>query len=144
MPKKETTSVTLPSTGHVITDSLQIVRDAFTHPNETTIYTPKVTVSEPKAKTSQEARPKRVEEPKATPAEKPKAAEPALYASDPTYKLVLITVIAITAVCGIADIILASMWPDPTQLQQQAFAAVDVGWKGGLGAILGLLGGKQA
>ena len=60
----------------------------------------------------------------------------------PAFKLVFLSVLAITVLCGIAQLILAGIWPQPTANQQAAFEAMGFAWKAGLGAILGLLGGK--
>jgi hypothetical protein len=61
---------------------------------------------------------------------------------NPTFKLVFLTVVAITIASGLAEVILASAWTVPTPNQQSAFDAMGFGWKAGLGAIFGLLGGK--
>jgi hypothetical protein len=61
----------------------------------------------------------------------------------PTFNYLLVAVIVITILCGAAVILLAFKLPNPTDLQKQAFAAMDFGWKAGLGAIFGLLTGKE-
>jgi len=60
----------------------------------------------------------------------------------PTFKWALITVAAITLLSGIALIVLADIWHDPTPNQQSAFEAFDFAWKTGFGAFCGLVGGK--
>jgi hypothetical protein len=60
----------------------------------------------------------------------------------PIFKTVFFAVLIITILCGIAELILAAIWEKPTTNQQAAFQAMDFAWKAGLGAILGLLGGK--
>jgi hypothetical protein len=62
----------------------------------------------------------------------------------PTFKMVFIAVLVVTISCGIAELVLASVWEKPTTNQQAAFEAMGFAWKAGLGAILGLLGGKVA
>jgi hypothetical protein len=60
----------------------------------------------------------------------------------PIFKLVFVAVLAITALSGIAQIVMASLWEKPTNLQQEVFSAMGFAWKVGFGAIVGLLGGK--
>jgi hypothetical protein len=60
----------------------------------------------------------------------------------PTFKLVFLSVLAITVVAGLLQIVLAAYWTTPTANQQASFEAMSFAWKTGLGAILGLLGGK--
>jgi hypothetical protein len=62
--------------------------------------------------------------------------------SGPFFKLIFISVGILTLVIGGAEIWLASMWLEPTDNQQTAFAAMDFGWKTGFGAWIGLAGGK--
>ena len=54
----------------------------------------------------------------------------------PTFKLVFITVVAITVVCGLLQIILAAYWTTPTGNQQATFEAMSWAWKIGFGAII--------
>jgi len=61
---------------------------------------------------------------------------------NPAFKLVFLSVLVITVVTGILQIILAGYWPTPTANQQASFEAMGFAWKAGLGAIFGLLGGK--
>jgi len=58
------------------------------------------------------------------------------------FKLVFISVLAITTLAGLAQIIMAGIWGTPTGLQQEVFSAMGFAWKVGFGAIVGLLGGK--
>lgn len=62
----------------------------------------------------------------------------------PFFKLVFLTIVVITVLCGAADIAMAGVWSDPTSMQQSAFEAAGFAWKAGIGAILGLIGGKVA
>jgi hypothetical protein len=62
----------------------------------------------------------------------------------PAFKLIFIAVVAITVFAGIGEILMALSWAIPTPNQQTAFQAADFAWKAGIGAIFGLLGGKQA
>src|SRR5690348_10490900 len=59
------------------------------------------------------------------------------------FKIVVIAAITITVLAGGAEIILASLWTNPTPNQQTAFTAMDTVLKAGVGAIIGLLGGKN-
>jgi hypothetical protein len=61
---------------------------------------------------------------------------------NPAFKLVFLSILAITILSGIGEIALAIQWPTPTANQQSAFDAVGFAWKAGVGAIFGLLGGK--
>jgi len=61
---------------------------------------------------------------------------------EPTFKLVFLSVLGITILCGVGVIVLASLWVAPTDPQKSAIEAVGFAWKAGLGAIFGLLGGK--
>jgi hypothetical protein len=67
---------------------------------------------------------------------------PRTLAVSPTFKLVFLTVTAITVAAGMAHIALAFAWTAPTANQQSAFEALGFAWKAGIGAIFGLLGGK--
>lgn len=60
----------------------------------------------------------------------------------PTFKLVFLSVLAITALAGVAQIIMAFVWEKPTVAQQEVFEAMGSAWKTGFGAVVGLLGGK--
>jgi hypothetical protein len=71
----------------------------------------------------------------------PHGASPAILVK-PAFKLVFLTVATITILCGIGEIAMASVWTAPTQHQDRAFEAIGFGWKAGIGAIFGLLGGK--
>ena len=59
------------------------------------------------------------------------------------YKLLILVTAAITVASGLAEIILAAVWSNPTANQQTAFAAMDFAWKAGIGALFGLLSGKS-
>jgi hypothetical protein len=59
-----------------------------------------------------------------------------------TFKLVFWSVLLITVAAGVLQIVLANYWLTPTPNQQASFEAMSFAWKAGLGAILGLLGGK--
>jgi hypothetical protein len=58
------------------------------------------------------------------------------------FKLVFISVLAITVLSGLAQIVMATFWSTPTGPQQEVFLAMGFAWKMGFGAIVGLLGGK--
>jgi hypothetical protein len=60
----------------------------------------------------------------------------------PTFKLVFLTVVAITVAAALVQIALAAYWTTPTPNQQASFEAMSWAWKIGFGAIIGLLGGK--
>jgi hypothetical protein len=58
------------------------------------------------------------------------------------FKLVFVSVLAITVGSGLAAVLIAYLWIDPTHNQQAIFDALDFAWKAGIGAIFGLLGGR--
>jgi hypothetical protein len=58
------------------------------------------------------------------------------------YKLLILVTVAIAVASGLAEIILAAVWSNPTANQQTAFAAMDFAWKAGIGALFGLISGK--
>ena len=58
------------------------------------------------------------------------------------FKLIFISVLALTVLAIVADIFFAMMWDKPTPNQQTLFDGLGSLWKAGGGAILGLLGGK--
>jgi|GEM_PF-1180594 len=60
----------------------------------------------------------------------------------PTFKLVFLSVLGLTILAGAAEVIMAAYWTAPTSNQQSAFEAASFVWKAGVGAILGLVGGK--
>src|SRR5262245_4883594 len=60
-----------------------------------------------------------------------------------TFKLIFLTVVAITFVGFIAEIAMAAYWTSPTADQHNVVLAADFAWKAGVGAIVGLLSGKQ-
>jgi hypothetical protein len=60
----------------------------------------------------------------------------------PAFKLVFLTVLGIVVLAGAAEVVMAAVWINPTPDQQSTFEAVGFGWKAGIGAIFGLLGGK--
>jgi hypothetical protein len=55
---------------------------------------------------------------------------------------VFLSVLGITIAAGIVQIVLATVWTAPTPNQQTTFEAMGFAWKVGIGAIVGLLGGK--
>jgi hypothetical protein len=60
------------------------------------------------------------------------------------FKLVFISVLAVTVACGIAGIVMAALWGEPfTDFQKQSFDRMAWGWTIGLGGILGLIGGNR-
>lgn len=60
----------------------------------------------------------------------------------PTFKLVFLSVLGLTILGGVAEVIMAACWTAPTPNQQSAFEAAAFVWKAGVGAVLGLVGGK--
>jgi hypothetical protein len=60
------------------------------------------------------------------------------------FKMVFLVVAAITVLSGIASIVLAGWWLTPTQNEQNVFDSMSFAWKAGIGAILGLIGGKAS
>jgi len=61
-----------------------------------------------------------------------------------TFKLVFVSVLVVTVLCLIGQVLLAALWPQPTLNQQGVSDALGFAWKTGLGSIVGLLGGKVA
>jgi hypothetical protein len=59
------------------------------------------------------------------------------------YRLTLISVIIITGLTLLAYIFMAIYWINPTDIQKSAFEGMSTAWKMGLGALVGLLSGKQ-
>lgn len=70
--------------------------------------------------------------------------DPGAIVLSPNFKLVFVTVLAITVLSGAAQIVMASFWANPNGLQQEVFSAMDFAWKAGFGAIVGLLGAKAS
>jgi RNA polymerase subunit RPABC4/transcription elongation factor Spt4 len=61
----------------------------------------------------------------------------------PHFKLVLLIVTSIAAVCLAGQVAMALVLSEPhTAMQQAVFDRMSWGWTGGFGALLGLLGGK--
>jgi len=61
---------------------------------------------------------------------------------EPEFKIVFLAVFAITLISGIAQILMALAWDEPTGNQQAVFEGFGFAWKAGIGAVIGLLGGK--
>jgi hypothetical protein len=57
-------------------------------------------------------------------------------------KMIFLSVLLLTAGTLIAEIVLVWVLNSPTASQQNLIAGLESVWKGGVGAILGLLGGK--
>jgi hypothetical protein len=119
--------ITLPSSESALENGATIVRQSFSAPSDVTVISPLVD--------------ERLDAP---PKDKERQAivERSAIVLQPTFKWLLIGVFALTVFCVIAEVILAAIWTDPTQLQTQVVNSIDTGWKGGLGALLGLLAGK--
>src|SRR5262249_15945856 len=116
-----------------IGNTLQILSQAFTEPDETTVIDWDAEEGS-RAATSASTHPK---------AARGFQLQPEDIVVRPTYKILLIVVVAITIFCLLADLVLAFAWPNPNRCQEQAFTAIDLGWKAGLGCLIGLLSGKQ-
>jgi hypothetical protein len=58
------------------------------------------------------------------------------------FKMIFLSVLLLTAGTLIAEIVLVWVLNSPTASQQNLIAGLESVWKGGVGAILGLLGGK--
>jgi hypothetical protein len=61
----------------------------------------------------------------------------------PLFRLVFLSVLLLTCSSGLVAVCLA-VSHDPSPNQQALFEAMTTTWKMGLGAIIGLLGGKTA
>ncbi len=60
----------------------------------------------------------------------------------PVFKLVFLSILAVTVLSGLVQLLIASEWANPNPNQQATFESFGFAWKAGLGAIFGLLGGK--
>jgi hypothetical protein len=60
------------------------------------------------------------------------------------FALTFCGVFLITILCGAANIAMATIWIEPTPLQIASFEHSGTAWKLGVGALIGLLGGKTA
>ena len=64
--------------------------------------------------------------------------------SDPHFRLVFVTAVALTALCGALVGVAAFSWADPlTSAQDAALTAATSLFTAGVGVVLGLLGGRQ-
>lgn len=110
-----------------VANTASIIAQSFSSPSETSIVT---LLDRPRssAETSLEAAPKATK----------------TVVLDPRFKLIFLSVLAITVACGAVEVILAATYRSPTPTQHDVLGSFDFAWKAGLGAIFGLLGGKQA
>ena len=93
----------------------------------------------------EEAAPKRERKPSRKRAGKSEPEAPQPIVLPPGFKAALIFVCGITVICFALEQLLAWLLPEPaTHFQEQAFTAVDWGFKTGLGVLIGLVAGKQA
>jgi hypothetical protein len=60
----------------------------------------------------------------------------------PAFAVTFWGVFLITILCGVANITMAAIWTEPTPLQSASFEHFGTTWKMGVGALIGLLGGK--
>lgn len=58
------------------------------------------------------------------------------------FTLVFLSMLMVTVLCLASQVLLAALWPEPTQNQQGVSDALGFAWKTGLGSIVGLLGGR--
>jgi hypothetical protein len=70
--------------------------------------------------------------------------DPAAIIIPPRFKLVFLSVLTVTVLAGLAEIVMASIWGTPTGLQGTVFSTMDFVVKAGFGAMVGLLGGKAS
>jgi hypothetical protein len=69
--------------------------------------------------------------------------DPAARTGGPGFKLALIATVIITVLCGIAVVVMALMFPDQANtIQIKAFNTMSDVFSAGIGALLGLIGGK--
>jgi butyrate kinase len=74
-----------------------------------------------------------------------KLAKPtATFVMSPYFKMVFLTVAAVTILCGIGQVAMAMSLGTPSAMQSDAFQSLGFAWKVGFGAIVGLIGGKVA
>ena len=117
----------------VFANTATIVSESITSPSESSIILPQA-VTPPKADSPVRAR--------TTDAAFDPSKVPGAIVLSPAFKLVFLSVLAITVLSGVAQIVMASLWNSPTGLQLDVFSAMGFAWKTGFGAIVGLLGGK--
>jgi hypothetical protein len=60
------------------------------------------------------------------------------------FKLIFLSVLGLTVVLLVADVLLAHFWTQPTTSQLNVISTVDTVFKACIGAIIGLFGGKLA
>jgi hypothetical protein len=117
---------------------VQII-SSLRHPLETTEIEPD---TETDWRRSRDDQPGEPNIPRPRPRQKDDLPKQARGQISPGFKLIFITVVTITVLSGVGQIVLAGIWLSPTPDQQSAFEALDFAWKAGIGAIFGLLGGK--
>jgi len=63
----------------------------------------------------------------------------------PHFKLVFLTIVALTLLAGATQVVMATAWgtPSATGFQSDVFSAMGFAWRAGFGAIIGLLTGKN-
>lgn len=71
----------------------------------------------------------------------PKSKPPIIASSQ--FMSVLLIVTTMTILAGLAQMVLAERWLQPTPNEQSAYDAMAAVWKLGFGGLLGLLGGKN-
>jgi hypothetical protein len=132
----------VPGSANLIANVATIAMESFASPTtETIIQTPSVSAPGQQGTAPPPPPPPRRKGAGTGAAAPPSPAKPPIVLS-PHFKMIFLAVLALTILAGLALITLASIWTSPTELQKQAFSAMDFAWKAGLGAIFGLLGGK--
>jgi hypothetical protein len=116
MSNKKPTNV-IAGTANSVSNTAILVINAFRSPLTTNIVTP--------------------------PNEPPETTDPAKKTGGPGFNLALIAVIAFTAFCGVVLVGMSATFPDHANaIQTSAFDTMRNGFWAGLGALVGLIGGK--
>jgi hypothetical protein len=62
---------------------------------------------------------------------------------DPKFKMIFLAICGFTVLSFVVDVIFTWLWTTPTVPQEAFLDHVGQAWAGGIGAICGLLGGKN-
>ena len=121
-----------------VANGAMIAMHSLMHPSKTTVIVPPRDLSDIKreetGQTDSEIVPKKPEGPW----------KPGTVVLGTTYNWILVAFFLITVVSGVAHVVLAAVWGDePNEMQQDAVSAIRSTFQSGVGAFLGLIGGKS-
>lgn len=118
-----------------------VVTQSLAHPTTTSVFAGSTNQASelPKADDEQSSAARATRAGRTTPQKRSKG--PDLIVA-PTFKLVFLVVVSLTIVSGLLQVLLAQLWIETTENQQQVFEGLGFAWKAGIGAIFGLVGGK--